>query len=62
MKPSNTVERTTALFQSSTVTYNEATVTYNDSSVHYGGSDRKVNLGPQNYQSSFVKPQNMKVE
>lgn len=62
MKPSNLIDRITAIFQDSTVTYNESSVTYNDANTHYGGSDRNVSIGPQNYSAILIKPQNTKVE
>lgn len=40
------IERTQAVFQESTVTYNQAGLTYNDISSVYGGSDSKQSPGP----------------
>lgn len=56
MKPSNLIDRSIAMFQTSTVTYNEAGLTYNDSNTRYGGSDRNVDLGPKNTTSPLPKP------
>lgn len=43
----HSIEKTNAVFQSSTTTYNEAGLTYNTFSSVYGGSDRIVDSGPK---------------
>lgn len=62
MKPSATVTRSSAQFQSSTIIYNQSGVTYNSITTSYGGSDRKQGPAPQNVISFIHKPQNQKVE
>lgn len=46
-KPSNSVDRTYAVYQNSTVTYNESGLTYNDINTLYGGSDNVIDSGPR---------------
>jgi hypothetical protein len=61
MKPSNTIDRTIAVFQLSSVTYNDPSTTYSSSSVKYGGSDRSVDLGPQNTSTKLSKSNTFEV-
>lgn len=42
----HSIDKTTAVFQTSSVTYSEAGFTYNTFSDVYGGSDRRVDLPP----------------
>ena len=40
------VARTRAVFQDSTITYNEAGITYNEPLIAYGGADAVQHIGP----------------
>lgn len=42
----DSIQKTTAVFQDSSITYNEAGFTYSTFSSVYGGSDRVVDPGP----------------
>lgn len=42
----HSIDKTSAVFQESTITYNETGLTYNTFSSAYGGSDRKVDKKP----------------